>query len=173
MLIINRSVEQERRIQRDGLIVIISQACNVALCLGIAYFLTQQKQLPFHPGYTSLPALAASVGIYAMYGQLRWRKINRQMCNLQLMLARNGVTYSSDAGRYSAPWSAVRRIRLQGSRLSTANLIVDVTDWGGPIGGVGRVCRLTIPVDNCGVDELHLKRMIHQLSGGAILTTRT
>lgn len=154
------------------MIVIFSQAFNVALCVCIAFFLTQQRQLALYPAYTILPVVAAGFGLYAMYGQLRWRKINRRMRNLQLAVTRQGVTYASAAGTYSAPWSSVQRIRLQERRMSVAYLILDVADWGGPVGKAGRIGRLAIPIHDCGIDELHIKRAIHHLSGGAIMATR-
>lgn len=166
VLVIKRSAEQERRIQRDGLIVITSQACNVALCLGISIFLTQ-KEIDLPQIYTLLPLVASCFGLYAMYGQLRWRTINKRLRNLQLCLTKEGVTYESDAGRFSAPWSRVRRVRLQGHGLSVSYLIIDVRDWGGPIGRAGR---LTMPIHDCGIKEQQIKRAIHQLSGGAITT---
>lgn len=172
-LVIDRAPEQERRIQRDGLIIIISQACNVVLCLGITYLLLQQRILNFNRAYATLPLVAAGVGLYAMYVQIRWRRINRRMRNLSLRLAPEGVTYTSDAGTFSAPWSAVRRIRLQERRLSADHLIVDVTDWGGPISEGGRVCRLALAIDHCDLDELHIKRSIHQFSGGSVMAVRS
>jgi hypothetical protein len=176
VLVVRRSAAQERRIQRDAVIVIITQSFNALMCLTIAFVLLRYET-GFVPSWSAVvPLIATCFSVHAIRSQQRWRRVNREMGNLQLALSQVGVTYASQAGTYSAPWSAVRQIRIRRRPDSTGRLaqylIVDVIDWGGPVGRVGKVDRLALSLKDSEVDVPQVRRAVHYFSSGRIMAFR-
>ncbi|WP_344684810.1 PH domain-containing protein [Saccharopolyspora taberi] len=112
-----------------------------------------------------------------MWTQIRLRRLNRAMRNLQLALTPKGVAYRSSAGTFFAPWSDVRQVRL---RMHHGNpfVVVDAVDWGGPaaevgrLNWIGRVGRLALPLNGSGVQPSQVWQAVYRLSGGAVQARR-
>lgn len=177
-LVIRRSAEQERRIQRTSLIVVVTQGFNSFLCLVLAlvWFLSPTAAVFLPREFAIVPLVAAACGVYVVWTQIRWRRINRELRNLQLALTPHGVVYRSAAGTYSAPWSSVRQVRIRGRPGGRGGLapilVVDVLNWGGPVARLGRGGRLVMSLTDCEVDSLQIRQAVHLLSSGKVIALR-
>ncbi|QUH00753.1 PH domain-containing protein [Saccharopolyspora erythraea] len=173
MLVITRSAAEERRVQRSSLISIMCLLLSSALCatLTVGWLIGTIVGIPGL--FAFLPLLASVLGLYVTWTEIRMRRLNRAMRNLQLALTSKGVAYRSCAGTFFAPWSAVREIRFR-RHLGTAFVVVDALDWGGPAAEVGRlnrlgrVGRLALPLPGSGVDTGQVWRSVYYLSDGAV-----
>jgi len=170
VLVISRSAQQERSIQRDGMLVVLTQFGNAVACAAAAVLWWSWAAGPAR-WLVLIPISAALYSCYVARAQLRWRRMNREMFNLQLALTTLGVTYASAAGTYSAPWTAVRQVRLRSHRHSPY-LVIDVDGWGGPLARAGGVERLALTLVGTGVEPREVSRAVHQLSSGLVTTTR-
>ncbi|MEB3366351.1 hypothetical protein [Saccharopolyspora mangrovi] len=95
---------------------------------------------------------------------LRVYRVHAAMRGLQLVFAPGGVTYISDAGTFTAPWSAVKRVRLRRGRW----LSVRVPHWGGPIGGSGLAGDLIIPLADTGLSWHDIRGAVTHISNGTV-----
>lgn len=175
-LVISRSAEQERRIQRDGLIVALTQAAAALLCLGLAlaWYLSPQAVGMLPREFVVVPVFAAACSLGALSVQVRWRQLNGRLRNLRLTLAREGVSYCSAAGTYTAPWSAVRQVRIHDRGSATPYVVVDVIGWGGPVcRGMNKVGRLAVSLGDSGVGAPELRRAVHLFSQGRVIAVRS
>lgn len=170
VLVISRTAQQERSIQRDGMLVVLTQIGNTALCAAAAVLWWSWAAGPSR-WLVLVPVSAALCSCYVARAQLRWRQMNRDMLHLQLALTGMGVTYASAAGTYSAPWTAVRQVRLRSHRRAPY-LVIDVAGWGGPLARCGGVERLALTLVGTGVQPREVSRAVHQLSSGLVTTTR-
>ncbi|MFR9731706.1 hypothetical protein ACL03H_20955 [Saccharopolyspora sp. MS10] len=169
VLVISRSAQQERSIQRDGLLVVLVQIANAAACTGAAVLWWSWAD-DASRWLVLVPVVAVLCSCYATRAQLRWRRINREMLHLQLALTDLGVTYASAAGTYSAPWSSVRQVRLRTHRSGSPYVVIDVDDWGGPLGECAGTDRLALTLAGTGLRPREVSRAVHQLSGGRVTT---
>lgn len=169
VLVISRSTQQERSIQRDGLLVVLTQIANAVACAA-AGMLWWSWTGGASRWLVLIPVTAAAYSCYVARAQLRWRRINRDMLNLQLALTDLGVTYASAAGTYSAPWSAVRQVRLRSHRAGSPYLVIDVDGWGGPLGECSGADRLALTLHGTGLRPREVSRAVHQLSSGQVTT---
>ncbi|MCA1189316.1 MULTISPECIES: PH domain-containing protein [unclassified Saccharopolyspora] len=169
VLVISRSAQQERSIQRDGLLVVLTQIANAVMCSGAAVLWWTWTPGPSR-WLVAVPVVAVACSCYVARAQLRWRRINRDMFHLQVALTDAGVTYASAAGTYSAPWSAVRQVRLRTHRARSPYVVIDVDGWGGPLSECGGTDRLALTLTGTGLRPREVSRAVHQLSGGQVTT---
>ncbi len=170
VLVISRSARQERSIQRDGMLVVLTQATNAVLCTAAAVLWSTWAAGPSR-WLVLVPVIAAVSSCYVGWSQWRWRRLNQRMLYLQLALSSVGVTYASAAGTYSAPWSSVRQVRLRHHR-NSPYVVIDVDGWGGPLAECAGVDRLALTLTGTGLGPREVSRAVHQLSGGMVTTAR-
>ena len=177
LLVITRSPQEERRIQRYALVGILSQLFTSVACGAMAIMWISVENLGIPLSFSIVPLLAAGLGTYGMWTQIRLRGLNRAMRNLRLAVTPKGVAYQSSAGTFFAPWSAVRQVRLR-SHLGAPFVVVDALDWGGPaaevgrLNWIGRTGRLALPLSGSGVDPGQVWQAVYYLSDGAVQVRR-
>lgn len=91
--------------------------------------------------------------------------VHKAMGNLRLIFSTDGVTYASDAGIFTAPWTAVKRIGIRRGRY----LRVRAPRWGGPISGFGMFSELIVRLDDAGPAWHHIRQSAAYFSNGIVI----
>jgi hypothetical protein len=173
-LILKRAETMERRARRAlNLVVWLETGVVVVTALGAAFMLALAFSLDAAFAWAAAGfAVVAAVNAYSLRGHLRWRNAERQLRGLQVWIAPQGVTYTTTAGNFSAPWSAVRRVALAGRQgglnRTAAALFVDADGWGGPLSVFGQVCSVRIPLEGAGIDPAVVANTVQRFSDGRI-----
>lgn len=90
--------------------------------------------------------------------------VHKAMGNLRLIFSADGVTYASDAGTFTAPWTAVKRIGIRRGRY----LRVRAPRWGGPISGFCMFSELIIRLDETSPAWHHIRQSAAYFSNGIV-----
>lgn len=139
---------------------IIAQAVMVVIELVAGSALTALGSIS---GFVYFPlALLFSLGL-GFY--LHVYRVHAAMRGLRLVFAPDGVTYVSDAGAFTAPWAAVKRVRLRRGRW----ISVRVSHWGGPIGGFGLAGELIMPLGDTGLSWHDIRGAVTCISNGTVI----
>jgi hypothetical protein len=107
---------------------------------------------------------------------VRIRRAEKQLQNLELIISSDGVEYRSLAGRFAVPWASVRRVAVTGRPDGRGGkflpvLLVEAEDWDGPIAIFGKVSVLRMPLDRldaAGSDLRPVAAHLPELSGGRL-----
>jgi hypothetical protein len=114
-------------------------------------------------GVIMLCVALSSIGVLVMY--LRMYISHRAMRNLRLIFSVGGVTYTSDAGTFTAAWSAVARVT---TRRGGHYLSVRVRRWGGPVSGFGLFGELVMSLAGTGIPLPAIRDAVRYLSNGTV-----
>ncbi|MEV4734289.1 hypothetical protein [Saccharopolyspora sp. NPDC049426] len=140
-------------------IPIIAQAVAVVVELLAATTLTALGNISGYVYYLLALLFAVVLAVY-----LRVYRVHAAMRGLQLIFTPSGVTYTSDAGTFTAPWSAVTRVRLRRGRW----ISVRVPHWGGPISGFGLAGELIMPLADTGLSWHDIRGAVTCISQGTV-----
>ncbi|WP_027941356.1 hypothetical protein [Amycolatopsis taiwanensis] len=161
---LERSSRVHRRQLRRLRIFIATQCCNVAwpLAGSITLAVLGSGASGWILSAAAVPALGLAVQ------QLRVYSVHKAMRNLRLIFSPQGVGYESDVGAFHAPWSAVRRMRIN-SWAGRHYLSVRVPYWSGPIGAFGMFGELVLPLKDIGVAHEEIRNAVNYLSNGTVV----
>ncbi|TWG07607.1 hypothetical protein [Saccharopolyspora dendranthemae] len=140
-------------------IPIIAQSVLVVIQLAAGTTLTALGSISGFVYFPLTLLLALGLGLY-----LRVYRVHAAMRGLQLVFAPGGVTYMSHSGAFTAPWSAVKRVRLRRGRW----ISVRVPHWGGPIGSFGLAGELIMPLQDTGLSWHDIRGAVTYISNGTV-----
>lgn len=172
-LTLERSAEAERRSLHLGTAIFVLELLLPPALLAAATTLVLTSFLRSSWPFILLAVVAIAASGVAMWDARRRAarlRVQRAMRGLSISLTADGVAYGCVAGVFPAPWSAVRRVLIEGRPGSYA-LCVDVDGWGGPLGGGGAVCSLRVPFADLGVAPIVVAESVYAISGGRVAAT--
>ncbi|SFS99646.1 PH domain-containing protein [Saccharopolyspora flava] len=140
-------------------IPIIAQAVAVVVQLAAGTTLTALGNAGGSVYFSLAVLFALSLGFY-----LHVYRVHAAMSGLQLVFTPGGVTYMSDSGTFTAPWTAVKRVRLRRGQW----LSVRVPRWGGPISGFGLAGELIMPLHDTGLSWHDIRGAVTYISNGTV-----
>ncbi|TWG07666.1 PH domain-containing protein [Saccharopolyspora dendranthemae] len=140
-------------------IPIIAQSVVVVTQLAAGTTLTALGSISGFVYFPLALLFALGLGLY-----LRMYRVHAAMRGLQLVLAPAGVTYVSEAGTFTAPWAAVKRVRLRRGRW----ISVRVPHWGGPISSFGLAGELIMPLQDTGLSWHDIHGAVTYISNGTV-----
>ncbi|MDR7300486.1 hypothetical protein [Haloactinomyces albus] len=168
--VIDRSPIQERQSRRGTITLCTTQGVNALLFATLASYTLATSDGSFSNWIAGLQFIVVVCAATAIATQLWTRSVLRTMRGLRLVMTPQGVTYTSAAGTFSAPWSAVKKVKVggrpNGFGAFTPRLTVHVPNWGGPVGRFIMFDRLTIHLTGTGIDANQVAHAIHVLSNG-------
>lgn len=112
---------------------------------------------PIFFGLSVLSGLA--LGLY-----VRAYNVHVAMRNLRLVFSADGITYASDAGTFTAPWTAVKRIAWRYRYFR-----VRLPYWGGPISTSGMFGELVMPLEDTGLTWENIRQAAAYFSNGTVI----
>ena len=140
-------------------IPIIAQSVLVAIQLLAGAAFTALGSISGFVHFALALLIALGLGLY-----LRVYRVHAAMRGLQLVFTPGGVTYMSDSGAFTAPWAAVKRVRLRRDRW----ISVRVPHWGGPIDSFGPGGELIMPLQDTGLGWHDIRGAVTCISNGAV-----
>ncbi|MQA93880.1 MAG: hypothetical protein GEV11_04285 [Streptosporangiales bacterium] len=172
-LVLERSAEAERRSLRLGTAIFVGELLLPPALLAAATALVLASFLNSSWPFVLLAVVAVAGAVVALWDARRRAarlRTDRALRGLSLTLAPGGVTYACTAGVFPAPWSAVRRVLIEGRPGSYA-LRVDVDGWGGPLATGGAVCSLRVRFADLGVAPIVVAEAVYAVSRGRVTAT--
>ncbi|MBA8825843.1 hypothetical protein FHX42_003209 [Saccharopolyspora lacisalsi] len=165
--VIDRSPAQERKSKRGTILICALQGITVLLVATSASLSLAHSSYPWMVWlqFTGMTLMLMGIAM-----QLSEHLTMANMRNLRLVMTPQGVTYTSSAGTFSAPWTAVKKTKFRGHPGgigSTApHVVVHVPGWNGPVSGFPLFNRLLLHLTDTGVDSNQIATAVHHLSGG-------
>lgn len=157
--VIARTPHAHQRELRRMRFTVIAQAVALVVELVAAAVLTALGSISGLVYVLLALLFAVCLGVY-----LRVYRAHAAMRDLRLIFAPGGVTYTSEAGTFTAPWTGVKRVRLRRGRW----LSVRVPHWNGPVGGFGLAGELTMPLADTGLSWDDIRWAVTHFSNGAV-----
>ncbi len=165
--VIDRSPAQLRKSKRDTILVCTLQGIAILLLATPASISLVNSDYPW---MVSTQFIGVTIVLVAAATQIWVHLTAARMRGLRLVMTPQGVTYTSSAGTFSAPWSAVKKVKLGGRPggigAATPHVVVHVPGWGGPVSGLPLLNRLPLHLTDTGVDANQIAAAVHHLSGG-------
>lgn len=172
-LTLERSAEAERRSLRLGTAIFVAELLLPPALFAGATALVLTSFLRSSWPFILLAVVAVAGACVAMWDARRRAtrlRVERALRGLSITLTPDGITYACSAGVFPAPWSAVRRVLIEG-RPGSYGLRVDVDGWGGPIAVRGAVCSLRVPFADLGVAPIVVAEAVYAISHGRVAAT--